>query len=168
MVWRRRRLRKATITMETRANTSGVPRIALLGAAGMIALAFLTAGAARLGGVTFTTPTAAMVATQDLRFEDQADGGIGVWRVSDNARVDTVPPGTNGFIRGALRGLARSRKQDQLSRDAPFRLTAWADGRLTLEDLTTHETIDLEAFGKTNEQAFADILMQATRAGVAK
>ena len=33
-----------------------------------------------------------------------------------------------------------------------------ADGRLTLEDPTTHRTVELEAFGQTNEEVFAGLL----------
>ncbi len=40
----------------------------------------------------------------------------------------------------------------------PFRLIAWSDGRLTLDDLATKRHIELEAFGPTNERVFAEFL----------
>ena len=39
-----------------------------------------------------------------------------------------------------------------------FRLTRWADGRLSIEDPTTRESYELEAFGSTNEAVFARFL----------
>ena len=63
-----------------------------------------------------------------------------------------VAPGTNGFLRGVLRGLARERKLERSAIEPPFRLTRWADGRLSLEDPATGRRIDdLEAFGPTND-----------------
>ena len=64
-------------------------------------------------------------------------------------------PETNGFLRGTMRGLARQRVRQDADRDIPFRLTEWADGRLTLEDPTTGRMVEMEAFGSTNEDAFA-------------
>ncbi len=40
----------------------------------------------------------------------------------------------------------------------PFRLSAWSDGRLTLEDPATGRAVDLEAFGPTNEATFVRLL----------
>ena len=57
-----------------------------------------------------------------------------------------------------MRGLASERKHEDIGDAVPFRLTEWADGRLTLEDPTTHRTIELEAFGRTNEEVFARML----------
>ena len=57
-----------------------------------------------------------------------------------------------------MRGLARQRLRQDADRDVPFRLTGWADGRLTLEDPTTGRRIEMEAFGITNEEVFAHLL----------
>jgi hypothetical protein len=48
-----------------------------------------------------------------------------------------VEPGTQGFLRGALRALVRERRQHGLGDEQPFRLLAHPDGRLTLEDPAT-------------------------------
>ncbi len=40
----------------------------------------------------------------------------------------------------------------------PFHLTRWSDGRLTIDDTATGQLIELEAFGHTNEDAFARLL----------
>ena len=54
--------------------------------------------------------------------------------------------------------LARLRHREGVGPDPSFRLTAWRDGRLTLDDPTTGSRLDLEAFGTTNEGAFARLL----------
>ncbi len=58
-----------------------------------------------------------------------------------------------------LRGLARERRARQVGTAPPFRLTRWADGRLSLDDVETGRHVDLEVFGPTNAGAFADILI---------
>jgi putative photosynthetic complex assembly protein len=73
--------------------------------------------------------------------------------------VDTLQPGTNGFVRGVLRGLVRERRAERIGPAPPFRLTRWADGRLSLDDPSTGRHVDIEVFGPTNAGAFADILI---------
>jgi len=73
--------------------------------------------------------------------------------------VDVVAPGTNGFLRGTLRGLARERKRQGIGPEAPFRLTAHDDGRLTLADPATGRRVDLESFGPTNAAVFSQLLV---------
>jgi putative photosynthetic complex assembly protein len=72
--------------------------------------------------------------------------------------VAVLAPGTNGFIRGVLRGLARDRRSRGISQEPAFRLAQWPDGRLSLEDLATGKRIELGSFGATNRAAFAQIL----------
>ena len=57
-----------------------------------------------------------------------------------------------------LRGLARERKMEAIGPTTPFRLTGYADGRLTLEDPETGRRIDIEAFGHTNLEVFSRLL----------
>ena len=66
--------------------------------------------------------------------------------------------GEGGFLRGALRVMARERRMRGLGGEAPFELVGRADGRLTLLDPATGQRIDLEAFGPTNAGAFAALL----------
>ena len=134
------------------------PRVALYAAAFLIGITFLAAGAGRLSGSVANLPTAAPVASRDLHFQDRADGGVAILDASSGRLLEIAQPGTNGFLRATLRGLARERKHQAYDDVVPFRLTGWADGRLTLEDPTTHRTVELEAFGQTNAEVFGRLL----------
>ena len=145
--------------MTTRAHDPTLPRGALIGAAGLVLLSLLMVGVARLTGYEPAAPPASrVVESYDLRFEDRADGAVLVYDSTDGALAYTVLPGTNGFVRGVLRGLVRDRRADHIGPTPPFRLTRWADGRLSLDDPSTGRHVDLEVFGPTNAGAFADIL----------
>ncbi|MCW6507310.1 photosynthetic complex assembly protein PuhC [Lichenifustis flavocetrariae] len=133
------------------------PRGALLGAAALVGITIVSAGTARLVGLKQPHPVAAVLAARDLRFEDKADGSIVVVDAGSGQTVDTLPPGSNGFIRASLRSLAKRRQFDG-NMSQVFHITAWSDGRLTLDDPSTGNPIELEAFGETNEAAFAKLL----------
>jgi putative photosynthetic complex assembly protein len=112
----------------------------------------------RPGGNVAPAAGVAVVQSVDLRFLDAADGSIVVQQVAPRPGAEVLAPGSNGFIRGALRGLARERHRRGLGSDVPMRLTAWADGALTLEDLATRERIEVNSFGSANVAAFRALL----------
>ena len=144
--------------MSETAQIESFPRGALFAAAGLIALTIVAAGAGRLSGVGVTRmPAATPVQSRALHFADRNDGAV---EVTDEARnvVAILPPGTNGFARGVMRGLARARKLEEIGQEPPFVLTRWADGRLSLQDPSTKQHINLEAFGATNSAVFARLL----------
>ena len=111
-------------------------------------------------------PTTA-VESRDLLFADQRDGGVLITDAKTGQRVELVKPTTGGFLRGIMRGLVREHKLNDLAAGTPFRLTQWADGRLSISDPSTKESFDLEAFGSTNEQAFANLLRDKPQAAQA-
>jgi putative photosynthetic complex assembly protein len=136
-----------------------VPRIPLLAAAILVLVSLAAAATARLTGFdTRQVPPSAAVVARDLRFEDRPDGSVAVLDARTGATVDRLAPGADNFIRGTLRSLARARRMHGVTTDPPFRLSARADGRLTLEDPATGTEIGLEAFGVTNAGAFARFL----------
>jgi putative photosynthetic complex assembly protein len=73
--------------------------------------------------------------------------------------VGTVAAGTNAFLRSTVRGLVRERKRRGIGSEIPFRLSAHADGRLLLDDSATGRRIDLAAFGTSNAEVFASLLL---------
>ncbi len=136
------------------------PRGPLIGAGVLLTAVILTAAVGRHVGSSTAPPPAASVAARDLRFEDRADGAVTILDARDGRQVDVAAAGTNGFLRATMRGLARQRALQGVEdkADVPFRLTAWSDGRVTLDDPSTGRHVELEAFGRTNEEAFARLL----------
>lgn len=103
-------------------------------------------------------PSARVVAMRDLRFSDLVDGGVEVTNAADGAVVAELEPNSNNFVRALMRGLVRQRVREAQGPETPFRLTAYEDGELTLEDPVTHRTVALAAFGPTNAEAFVKLL----------
>ncbi len=135
------------------------PKLPLYSAATLIGAAILLVLLSRATGVgELRTPQAAVTAERTLRFLDQPDGSITIEDAGDAHLIERVAPGSNGFLRGTLRGLGRERKRDGIGPDAVFRLTGRSDGRLLLEDPATGRMIDLGAFGPTNAAVFAHLL----------
>jgi putative photosynthetic complex assembly protein len=135
------------------------PRSALIGAAALILFSLAAAGFARLSGIGTTgVPDAQVVASRVLLFEDRDDGAVIVREAEDKRLITVLAPGTNGFVRGVMRGFARERRREDVRTEAPFLLARWSDGRFSIEDAATHERIELVAFGPTNEAAFAHLL----------
>ena len=136
-----------------------IPRPALIGAGVVIAASLAFAAVGRLTGIgKLDNPTAAAVRTLDVRFSDLNNGGIAV-RHADGRPLTNLAPGTNGFIRGVVRSLARTRRLGKTQDDPPFRLTQWSDHRLTIDDPATGQSIELTGFGRDNRAAFARLLV---------
>ncbi len=139
--------------------TSKLPTLPLSALGALVLVSVIGVGAVRLSG---TSPQqqvdASTLVSRQLRFEDGADGSIAVRDARTGARLDTIAPGTNGFLRSAMRGLVRERKRQGLGPEQPFELLGRADGRLTLVDPGTGRRIDLESFGPTNAAVFARLL----------
>ena len=135
------------------------PRGPLYGAGALVLLTILLAATARFTGLgTTEVDTASPVQSRALRFEDRSDGSVAVLNADNGTLVETLAPGTNGFVRGVMRGLARERKLEGLGDAKPFRLTLWDDGRLSLLDTATGREIQLVSFGQTQFAVFAQML----------
>jgi putative photosynthetic complex assembly protein len=134
-----------------------VPRAALLAVGALLLLVLLGTAGVRLSGSGIRAPDAAPVAQRSLRFEDRPDGSVAVLDARSSQQIESVQ-GEAGFLRGALRALARERRKQGLGAEPAFELVARADGRLTLADPATGERIDLESFGPTNAAVFARLL----------
>ncbi|HEY4987432.1 MAG TPA: photosynthetic complex assembly protein PuhC [Bradyrhizobium sp.] len=136
-----------------------VPRGGVLAAAALILFALATVTTVRItgvGGSHMTLPAA--VESRDIQFEDGQNGAVLVFDAGDHRLMDTLAPGSNGFIRVVLRGLARERRLGDIGAQPPFRLTRYAGGQITLTDTSTGKQIDLGAFGSTNTEAFARLM----------
>jgi putative photosynthetic complex assembly protein len=135
------------------------PRGALWIAAGMIGLALLLAILGRTTGFgTLRMPEATFVEYRDIRFLDGDAGTVVVLDGTNGRRVAVLPSGSDGFIRGVMRGFARDRKARGIGDEIPFRLGRAPSGQLILRDPVLDREIVVDAFGRTNVEAFARLL----------
>jgi putative photosynthetic complex assembly protein len=131
---------------------------------GVVLLAVLVAvGLARWSGLDPRTPDAAVQWQRDLQFRDLPGGDIAVLDHRTGQSVARFT-GEQGFLRSSLRALARERHRESLNGDAPFLLIGRTDGRLTLQDPSTGQRIDLESFGPSNAAVFASLRLAGTEA----
>ncbi len=154
---------------DTPRSPDNFPRAFLYGAGALIALSLLSVGLVRLTGNGPDQRRAADLAAgasfeRALRFEDRPDGSIAVVDANSGTAVASFE-GEQGFVRGALRALARERKSAGLGAEAPFELIARPDGALTLFDPLTGQRIDLGSFGPTHTAAFARLLSASSPSG---
>ena len=112
-----------------------VGRTGLIAAGSLVLFALISATTARLtgiGDVRVSLPAA--VESRDLQFADGQDGSVLVYDAKDRQLIDTIAPGTNGFVRVVLRGLARERKLADVGQEPPFRLTRYVNGQNIVVD----------------------------------
>jgi putative photosynthetic complex assembly protein len=146
------------------AHAESMPRGVLFGAGALLVfvlLATLYGRSSDVGAVHM--PTTQPYQTLLLHFVDQDDGGIVISDASNGAVVTTIAPGTNGFLRSTMRGFAHARARGNIGPEAPFTLTRWSDGTLSLSDDKTGRRVDLDAFGPNQSDVFAR-LFPATNA----
>jgi putative photosynthetic complex assembly protein len=142
----------------TAARTS-TPTLPLVACAVLALATLVGVSVVRLTGIgSGLSDVAPVVQARALRFEDRVDGGITVVDALNGAVIGDVAPGTNGFLRSAMRGLVRERKREGIGPQLPFELLIRSDQRLSLEDPGTGRRIDLRSFGPTNAGVFEQLL----------
>ncbi len=139
------------------AAVSHFPRLPLMLLAGAVLSTVLAVSAVRVSGVQIREPDAPTVSARLLRFQDGPQGSVVAVDAKTGQTLQQFQ-GEQGFLRGALRALARERRMRNMGPELPFELNARADGRLTLTDTATGARLDLESFGPTNAAVFAGLL----------
>lgn len=134
-----------------------MPRGPLLAIGAVLLVVLIGVAGVRLSGTSIRAPDANAVAQRSLRFEDRCDGSVAVLDARSGQQIEAIQ-GEAGFLRGALRAMARERRKQGLGSEPAFELIARADGRLTLSDPATGERVDLESFGPTNAGVFRRLL----------
>jgi putative photosynthetic complex assembly protein len=135
------------------------PRMPLILIGTVLLASLVGVGIVRWSGTEIREPDAAAVHTRLLRFEDGEYGAITVIDHVSGRKVEELR-GELGFLRGALRALARERIRAGGTPKEPFEIIARADGRLTLLDPSTGQRLDLESFGPDNAAVFARLLKE--------
>ena len=140
-----------------------VPRGVLVGAALLLGFTIGCALLGHLGGAARPLPTGIALQTRALRFLPRDGGGLLIADAATGATVRTIGASDDGFLRTVMQGLDTLRARVGADVAIPFQLTAWRDRRLTLDDPTTGTRLELEAFGPTNEAAFARLMQEGAR-----
>jgi len=123
-------------------------------------LLVFTLGAVALVRITGNGPdqlAAATISERLLRFEDRPGGDVAVID-GETGKLLTTMTGEQGFLRGAIRALARDRNARKIGAEQAFKLISRTDGRLTLFDPVSGQRVDLESFGPSNAGVFAPFL----------
>ncbi len=143
------------------------PRAALYAAAALVGTTLALTGAVSAGLIPKPKNAAvlrdetkmAALSQRTLAFADLPGGALEIRDVGSDSVARTIRPGEkSGFIRGVLRSFARERMLRELGPEAAFRLTLWANQSLSITDLATGRTVELDAFGPDNRAAFAALL----------
>ena len=145
---------------------NSVPKGVIKAGAIIIALSLSCAAIGRYTDIgtshVLKTPVSQSV---DIAFSDAVDGSVVVTEKPGDKTIAVLAPGTNGFIRGTMRGLARDRRVRNIGADVPFTLARHDNGHLTLSDPATGRMLELNGFGVTNVGAFDSIMQAAGRRG---
>ncbi|MCG6204813.1 phosphonate-binding protein [Rhodopseudomonas sp. HC1] len=149
--------------MSEAAENFTVPKGALIGAAAIVLFAIGAGATVRLTGYghSHMTPPA-VVESMDLTFEDSSNGLVNIYRANDHTLVRVIHPGESGFVRVAMRGLARERMVAGVGSEPPFVLARHSNGQYTLTDTATRKVLDLNAFGADNLRAFSQLMPAPT------
>lgn len=145
----------ATSAKQTAPDT--FPRWVLWSVGSLLLFTLVAVGLVRITGNGPDQLAAATLTERLLRFEDRPDGGVAVIDGVTGKLLTTVT-GEQGFLRGAIRALARDRAARKIGSEQPFKLISRTDGRLTLFDPVSGQRVDLESFGPSNAGVFAPFL----------
>lgn len=139
--------------------TENLPRWLIIGASLLVLFTIAVVGAVRIFAAdSKTAKPVTAEQSRDFRFEDRDDGSVAVLDGGTQREITRLAPGTNGFVRATLRGLARERRQHNQGSATSFRLTTWTNGQITLDDLATGRRVELAAFGPVNANDFTRLL----------
>ena len=143
-----------------------IPKNALRAIGAIVLLSLGCAAIGRYTGVgTSHVPQAPITESVELKFDDAADGSVLVTQYPQIRQIAVLQPGTNGFIRGTVRGLVRGRKLASIGSETPFILSRHSNGDLSLLDPANGRQLELKGFGATNFGAFEKIMQAAERNG---
>lgn len=138
------------------------PKGVLYAAAGMIGVTIALVIAAQTTGFgRVENPEGEAVRSVKVRFEERPDGSMVALRGTSNRVMAVFESTTKGFVWGVVRGMDRQRKLEEVDSDAPYTVTYWDNGQLSLSDDLTGRIVYLNAFGPTNLKNFARVLGSA-------
>lgn len=142
-------------------STIKVPRLPLIGAAILAVLAYTMAVSARVYGVGASNEGVSIpMVERSIRFTTEQDGSLTVLDVNTGRDIVHLTSDHNGFLFGALRGIAYKRSIAKVAPETPFALTRWQNGKITLDDPTTGMHIAVNSFGPTQVASFEQLFAE--------
>lgn len=151
-----------TIQTTTAIEPHDVPKIpgAVLGAAALlIAVSIALAVLAKTTDIGATRLSVAPPAqARDFYFTLNSDESVSVRDAKTKALVAALPASGHGFIKILLKDFAQQRSASGIAETLPLRLSRREGGEPVMEDPATGRIILLNAFGKSNANAFAHLL----------
>jgi putative photosynthetic complex assembly protein len=141
----------------------GIKKPALLATAAIAAVLSLVVALNLIGTQTVDLSLKrTAVVTRPLIFRDAPGGAIAVYDQGAKEPFAVLPRQGNTFMASALRLMGQNRElRTKAGPEAPFTLTLWSDGKLSLADTATGDTLELAAYGPTNAKTFAQLLPTA-------
>ncbi|MEM8983287.1 MAG: photosynthetic complex assembly protein PuhC [Pseudomonadota bacterium] len=107
------------------------------------------------------TPMSLIVAARTVEFDDADNGEVIVRDTATEEVIDRLAASEGGFVRAAVRALARRRAGTPHADDHTFRIERRENGQVLLIDPFTDSIVDLRAFGPDNAADFARYLDNA-------
>jgi putative photosynthetic complex assembly protein len=104
----------------------------------------------------------AVVETHRVTMMIGADDSVTLKSVETGAVIVGFDKGHGGFLRGAIRAFGLKRNQMKIAPDAPFVVTRWESGRITLNDPATGHQVPVDSFGPMVTKMFAPLVPEAT------
>ncbi len=141
----------------------GIRKPALLAGAAAIAVLSLVIATQLIGTQTVDLSLKrTAVLTRPLIFRDAPGGAMAVYDQGAAEPFTVLPREGNTFMASALRLMGQSRElRSKAGPETPFILTLWSDGKMSLSDPATGDTLELAAYGPTNAKTFAQLLPRA-------
>lgn len=136
-----------------------VALFAMLVAGAFVMVRSLPIGEApKASSTTSAKASVAVVNQRALRLEDTGGGGARIVEAGTGSVLAQMAEGEGGFVWTALRLLVVERRRFGQPLDAPFIVTHWSNGSITLADAAAGKTLELNAYGPTNASAFAALI----------
>lgn len=104
----------------------------------------------------------AVVATYPVTMMIEGDDAVALKSVETGAVIVGFDKGHGGFLRGAIRAFGLKRHQMNIEPQAPYVVTRWESGRITLNDPATNHQVPVDAFGPTVTKMFAPLVPETT------
>jgi putative photosynthetic complex assembly protein len=102
----------------------------------------------------------AVVATYPVTMMIEGDDAVALKSVETGAVIVGFDKGHGGFLRNAIRAFGLKRHQMNIAPQAPYVVTRWESGRITLNDPATNHQVPVDSFGPMVTKMFAPLVLE--------